>query len=148
MLSALELLCPSVVGKSEEYGVLGIVRQLNFTAACEGGIAASHKIAVSGGSVCDTVYLKTFAKRYAAAFREKNVAKGGVERSRAWLDDIIRAGAHAQANISRKKLSRHRKIREIRESILSRKFLGIRRCSNPKTERLIRLKLSLKVQKM
>ena len=50
---AIELLCSSVVAKSEENTVSGIVRQLNinnFTAACNGGsirtyyvIAATHK---------------------------------------------------------------------------------------------------------
>ena len=48
---AIELLCSSVVVKSEEYPVSGIVRQLNiFTAACNGGIILERpptEIAVS-----------------------------------------------------------------------------------------------------
>ena len=51
---AVELLCSSIIAKSEEYAVLAIVRQLNidnFTAACNRGSIRKHyvrpKIAVS-----------------------------------------------------------------------------------------------------
>ena len=47
---AIELLCPSTVAKSEEYAVSGIVRQLNISAAYNGGMILEQppaKIAVS-----------------------------------------------------------------------------------------------------
>ena len=51
---AVELLCSSLIAKSKEYAVYGIVRQLNidnFTAACNRGSIRKHyvraKIAVS-----------------------------------------------------------------------------------------------------
>ena len=61
---AIELLCPAVVIKSEEYTVSGIVRQLNiddFTAVCNGGITLEQPLTIialfpCGSSlVCDTV---------------------------------------------------------------------------------------------
>ena len=44
---AIELFCPSIVAKSEEDTVSGIVRQLNinnFTAACNGGSIRKHYV--------------------------------------------------------------------------------------------------------
>ena len=43
----IELLCSSIIAKSEEYAVSGIVRQLNidnFTAACNGGSIRKHYV--------------------------------------------------------------------------------------------------------
>ena len=66
---------------------------------------------------------KNFHKMPCNSISRKSFTKRG---SKAWLDDIIRASAHVQANISGKTLSQHCKICEIHESILSQKCLGIR----------------------
>ena len=51
----MELFCSSVVVKSEEYAVSGIVMLLNidsFTAACNGGSIQKHHIRAAAHKIC------------------------------------------------------------------------------------------------
>ena len=82
----------------------------------------------SGTIATNTVYLKTFVTKNFRELHKSNFSQKNVLRI------VYRARAHVGRNFGnwtnnnylRKILSLFHQIREIRESILSRKFLGIR----------------------